>query len=82
MRLGAQLASAEFASLSWRGATGRAMDCENLFGSHNFLHSGKDDAPNRRAGMVNIEQVSKKLHNDLRNSQKEILRTSILCASI
>jgi len=45
MGLGAKLASAEFASLSWRSATGRAMDRENLLGSRNFLHSGKDDVP-------------------------------------
>ena len=45
MRLGTKLASAEFASLSWRSTTGRAMDRENLLGSHNFLHGGKDDVP-------------------------------------
>jgi hypothetical protein len=32
---------------------------------------------NRRAGMVNIEQVFKELHNNLRNYEKDILRTWI-----
>jgi hypothetical protein len=65
VRIGARLASAEFAPLPWTGSTSRTSDSEYLFCADGLLHGPERMLRRPSAGVVNFEQVRRLFVRDL-----------------